>query len=390
MFENEKDLYDGNERRALDVTRRSTFLVVDWDDTLLPTTWMARNGISLESYLVPASAKEELERLDRVVAAFLQKASVLYANVMIITNAQPSWVELSSKRFMPETHDVLFANVRDESDRSVYSCSSSSSGFQNQQLNFSFTQNNEETNLDQSFDIESSNEGPCINVFSARGLFEKDFPNDPSSWKRKAFEKLLKSRISSKFFIQGKNKSRPLPQKAMSDSELETEDGRLSVSSRRGLKRSLSDLSISTIDLSALVEVEDSSFEIETEFKENDSFFSVDFASPITNSNQDLMEWEYDTKQESNEMNGFEQFSKVQECCNLISIGDCHHDCESLRVLDIGLKQETCLKKTIKFIQFPSVSELLTEVEGLQMCLDKVVKVKKDLDLMVTDKRRGV
>ncbi|KAH8739447.1 apicomplexan-conserved protein [Cryptosporidium ryanae] len=71
-----------------------TLIIVDWDDTLIPTTWMTNNKtFDLKN-----------QQLGKIVALFFQEATKL-GEVVIITNADPSWVYEISERYLPE---ILF------------------------------------------------------------------------------------------------------------------------------------------------------------------------------------------------------------------------------------------------------------------------------------------
>ena len=117
--------------------RRSRFpralavLVFDWDDTLLCSSWLAQNGLRLDyPEVIPASIQKQLEALQTSVVALLRRA-LTFGKVMIITNAETGWVELSAKRFMPDVLTLL----------------------------------------------------PELDVFSARSNFESLSPDSPSDWK---------------------------------------------------------------------------------------------------------------------------------------------------------------------------------------------------------------
>merc|ERR1719428_2374655 len=63
-------------------------LIFDWDDTLLCSTWLAGQGLRLDSPAVlPAGVVAELKRLERAVIALLTSAQK-YGEVVIITNAE--------------------------------------------------------------------------------------------------------------------------------------------------------------------------------------------------------------------------------------------------------------------------------------------------------------
>lgn len=110
-------------------------LIFDWDDTLLPSTWLASQGFRLD---FPAELPEDiilaLSEHDQHVYKVLQKA-MTFGNVVIITNAERGWVEMSAARFMPTTQLLLSE----------------------------------------------------ITVISARSNYEPEFPDDPLNWKISAF-----------------------------------------------------------------------------------------------------------------------------------------------------------------------------------------------------------
>ncbi|KAH7649629.1 apicomplexan-conserved protein [Cryptosporidium bovis] len=71
-----------------------TLIIVDWDDTLIPTTWMTSNTrFDLKN-----------QQLGTILSLFFQEAMKL-GEVVIITNADPSWVYEISERYLQE---ILF------------------------------------------------------------------------------------------------------------------------------------------------------------------------------------------------------------------------------------------------------------------------------------------
>jgi len=68
--------------------------IFDWDDTLLPTSYLGRNGL-LE---YKEDTQDFLKPLDESSSSLLQK-SLLYGDIFIITNAAKGWVEHSASRY---------------------------------------------------------------------------------------------------------------------------------------------------------------------------------------------------------------------------------------------------------------------------------------------------
>lgn len=89
--------------------KQNTFLVLDWDDTLFPTTFIRKDcGLhwkqSLEAQVKPGPDRDELVdclgKLANKVEDFLDLACSL-ARVVIVTLAKRPWVTASAKNFMP-------------------------------------------------------------------------------------------------------------------------------------------------------------------------------------------------------------------------------------------------------------------------------------------------
>lgn len=85
------------------ITKNSSLIILDWDDTLFPTNWVVHNEIDLRSdsnqYLV------YFHELDKILSKFLLKATRL-GTVIIVTNALPDWVTLSSV-VIPKTFKIM-------------------------------------------------------------------------------------------------------------------------------------------------------------------------------------------------------------------------------------------------------------------------------------------
>lgn len=114
----------------------------DWDDTLLSSSWLAGLGYRLDSNMTNAqpSLFSSLATLSAAVIDLLRLAAQ-HGRVVVITNAETGWVELSAQKFIPTVVPVLA------------------------ELN--------------------------VHVFSARSTFEASFPDAPLKWKSCAFEHVL-------------------------------------------------------------------------------------------------------------------------------------------------------------------------------------------------------
>lgn len=119
---------------AFEGSPAGTLIIFDWDDSLLSSSWLAQNGLRLDSPSIPVAAAALLDDLAESVSQVLTQALSL-GEVVIITNAEAGWVELSAKKFLPAVVPVLSK----------------------------------------------------IKVISARTTFEAHYPDSPSDWKVQAF-----------------------------------------------------------------------------------------------------------------------------------------------------------------------------------------------------------
>ena len=120
--------------------QHNSIIIFDWDDTLLPTTFLTPGGIFDEDMDLPEIDSEKLTQLEELVSKILNDA-VEKGNVYIITNAGKGWVEYSAKKFYPSILPILSK----------------------------------------------------IKIISARGQYEKVFPGNSRQWKIEAFLNLQKS-----------------------------------------------------------------------------------------------------------------------------------------------------------------------------------------------------
>lgn len=115
-----------------------TLLILDWDDTCLPSSWITAHMLRLDSD-VPHECAQQLQELAPRVHDFLAFCKTR-GDVLLITNAERGWVERSCEKFLPSVVPDL--------------------------------------------------EG--LRVFSARSAFEQEGVFAPLEWKRRAFASAIK------------------------------------------------------------------------------------------------------------------------------------------------------------------------------------------------------
>ncbi|CAK0905444.1 unnamed protein product, partial [Prorocentrum cordatum] len=111
------------------VPPESTMLIFDWDDTVLPSTWIHEQGLSLADDSWPTAEQQGL--LDRLAdrAAHTLGVAKQYGVVTLVTNAEAGWIELSCQKFMPSLWPSL-VDVKLFSARSTYECQGVASPFE--------------------------------------------------------------------------------------------------------------------------------------------------------------------------------------------------------------------------------------------------------------------
>lgn len=112
----------------------NNIIIFDWDDTLLPTSFLSPGGIFSPNIKLTKDDTLKLMELEKIVHKILTNA-IQKGDVFIITNAGKGWVEFSASRFYPNIVDIL----------------------------------------------------PKINIISARAEYENAFPGESNKWKIQAF-----------------------------------------------------------------------------------------------------------------------------------------------------------------------------------------------------------
>ena len=117
---------------------KNNLIIFDWDDTLLCTSVLSPYGYFDDDIILSNQGKEKIKKLEENVKKILE-LSINKSTTYIITNSEPGWVEYSCKRFLPLVYPLLSK----------------------------------------------------LNIISARGLFEKIFPNNSRMWKIETFNNIF-------------------------------------------------------------------------------------------------------------------------------------------------------------------------------------------------------
>lgn len=87
------------------ITHNNTIFILDWDDTLFPTSWVSKNKINMTSNSDYEQYIVYFQELDRILSKFLTNLQKL-GRIIIVTNAMPEWIKLSSIA-IPQTYNIL-------------------------------------------------------------------------------------------------------------------------------------------------------------------------------------------------------------------------------------------------------------------------------------------
>lgn len=117
----------------------NSIFIFDWDDTLLPTSFLSPGGVFDIDFRLSKSDNEKLSLIEKEVTNILNNA-INKGEVYIITNADKGWVEFSASKFYPSIMGLLSK----------------------------------------------------IKIISARDEYEKKFPGETEKWKIEAFLNLQK------------------------------------------------------------------------------------------------------------------------------------------------------------------------------------------------------
>lgn len=91
----------------MELNKNNTIIILDWDDTLFPTSWVNNNEIDIIN-MSKQSYNKFFEKLDISLNKLFNNL-VSLGEVIIITNALLNWINISSK-VLPITNKLLKNN----------------------------------------------------------------------------------------------------------------------------------------------------------------------------------------------------------------------------------------------------------------------------------------
>lgn len=99
--------------------KNNSLIILDWDDTLFPTSWLVKNSIDLTIITDIQKYKLYFAELDNVLYNLLIKLLSI-GQVIIITNAMSAWINLSASTLLPNSYNLIQKNIEIISARGSY------------------------------------------------------------------------------------------------------------------------------------------------------------------------------------------------------------------------------------------------------------------------------
>lgn len=91
--------------KDLKLSINRTLIIIDWDDTLFPSSWAVYNKINLNSESDKIKYSDEFQKLDFQLSQTISRISK-YGKIIIITNALLDWIRLTLT-VLPKTAKAL-------------------------------------------------------------------------------------------------------------------------------------------------------------------------------------------------------------------------------------------------------------------------------------------
>jgi hypothetical protein len=99
------------------INTKENLIILDWDDTILPSSWLVKNNLSVDN-IIFEDFTEDLFIYENCVIEFFTQL-MKNGKIIIITNAEKGWVELSCEKFLPKILPLL-SKIKIVSAKSSY------------------------------------------------------------------------------------------------------------------------------------------------------------------------------------------------------------------------------------------------------------------------------
>ena len=76
-------------------------MILDWDDTILPSSWLIDNNITLTNPQLSVDQDNALKLVQDALSVLLSTIQSL-ASCVIVTSASKEWIDLTANAFLPQ------------------------------------------------------------------------------------------------------------------------------------------------------------------------------------------------------------------------------------------------------------------------------------------------
>lgn len=91
-------------------SKSKTLIILDWDDTLFPTSWAIKNNIDLTDIEIQNKYIVFFAKLDLLLYKFLNNLTK-YGKVVIVTNAMSKWIIIATN-ILPNTQMLIKNKIK--------------------------------------------------------------------------------------------------------------------------------------------------------------------------------------------------------------------------------------------------------------------------------------
>jgi len=98
----------------------TNIIIIDWDDTLFPTSWINKNNIKFDDTNTIDKYKLYFLELDKTISSFLESLQKI-SDVYIVTNANINWIKSCLQMLHLTANAIIKNNIRLVSARDNYS-----------------------------------------------------------------------------------------------------------------------------------------------------------------------------------------------------------------------------------------------------------------------------
>lgn len=103
----------------------TNIFIIDWDDTLFPTTWVNKNSIDMSKSQIIQEYKVYFLELDKTISGLLESLNQM-GDIWIVTNANINWIKTCLISLEQTRKTIISNKIRIVSARDSYSSNSSS------------------------------------------------------------------------------------------------------------------------------------------------------------------------------------------------------------------------------------------------------------------------